>query len=282
MKTLIVGSTSVIGRACGRKLEMDGDVKFAGRRDADISVDLTRWDQLPEINERFDVVIHAAADFGGTSGDDIVRAELVNAVGTASVCRLAQAVEASHLVIVSSISACYQPSDPFYGIYSLSKRHAEEVAQLFCSVIGLPLAILRPSQIYDDEGGCRRHQPLLYHMVDRAQAGEDIVVYGKHDAVRNYLHIEDLSEICRLVVRQRLTGCHSCSSPNSVRLSEIASTAFSIFGRGGGVRFQPDKPDVADLPDIDLGVLYDVLNYRPQVNLREGMARIKTYREAHS
>jgi len=150
VRILIIGSTSVIGKALAVRLAHLGEVRLAGRREADILFDLAEWRELPESGELFDVVMHVAADFGGSTDDDYIRAELVNAVGTLSACKLAHRTRAKHFIFLSSISATYQASDPHYGIYALTKRHAEEVAQFFCSERNVALTILRPTQVYDD------------------------------------------------------------------------------------------------------------------------------------
>lgn len=282
MKILIVGSTSVIGQTFAARLRALGEVRTAGRREADFQFDLTQWERMPEIEEAFDVVIHVAADFGGGANDDFVRAELVNAAGTFSVCRLAQHVQAKHLVHLSSISATYQPGDPYYGIYALSKRHGEEAAQFFCAERGMALTVLRPTQVYDAAGECRPHQALLYVMADRAQAGQDIHLYGTHDARRNYIFLDDLSEICLRVLQGTHTGTFACGHPQSVRLSEMAGAAFAAFGNGGESQFMADKPDLADLPPVDEDILYRQIGYWPGVDIGEGFRRIKHYRESNS
>ena len=279
MRILIIGGSSTIGRALVVKLRPQAVVMTAGRRESDFLFDLTQWEYEPAIDGVFDVVIHVAADFGGGANDDFVRAELVNAVGTLSACRLAQCVQAKHFILLSTISATYRPGEPHYGIYALSKRHGEEVAGFFCAEHGMALTILRPSQVYDAEGCCRRHQALLYTMADRAQAGQDFHIYGSHDVRRNYLYLEDLVEVCRRVVQGRHTGVFTCAHPQSVRLSEAADAAFAAFGRGGKVQFMKDKPDLADLPFVNDDTLYREINYWPVVDIGEGLRRIKQRRE---
>lgn len=279
MKILIVGSTSTIARAIAERVRRIGHVKFAGRRDADYLLDLAHLDQIPAISERFDLVIHAAADFSGASDQDLVRCELVNSAGTLAVCALARQVGAKRLLLISSSSAAYRPGDSHYGIYALSKRHGEEAAQLFCSERDIALTILRPTQVYDSAGGCRQHQNLLYFMADRAQAGEDICLHGSRDALRNYLYLDDLAEVCFRVVEQDCQGLYTCGYPQSVRLSEVARAAFDAFGQGGRVRFLPEHPDLADLPPLGPQVLYDQIDYCPRVNINDGLKHIKQRRE---
>lgn len=282
MSILIIGAGSVIGKAMAARLSDEKEVSFAGRRDADIPFDLTEWRTLPDIHQAFETVVHVAADFGGESDHDWARAEAVNAVGTLSACALARRAQAKHVVLMSSLSATYRPGDPYYGVYALSKRHGEEIAQSYCAAHGLALTILRPSQIYDDQGLCRPHQSLFYMMADRAQADEEIALYGSHDARRNYLHIDDLSELAWRIIQQRCTGVFTCAHPQSVTLSEMAKAAFSAFGRTREARFLPEKPALPDLPEISDYAVYDRVGYHPRINIWEGYRRIRDYREKHT
>jgi nucleoside-diphosphate-sugar epimerase len=270
----------VVGRACGELLANDDAVFYAGRKNADFPLDVASPDaRLPE-GLRFDVVIHVAADFGGRSDDDWFRAESVNALGALNACRLARQVAAGHLLIVSTISARYEPHHGYYGIYSLSKRHGEELAQLYCRESGLSLTILRPSQIYDADSKCRKHQPFFYTMIDKAQQGDDIEIFGSNDASRNLLFLGDLAEIMAATLQKKVLGVFTCSAPTSLRLSEIAAVARQVFARGGCTRFRHDKPDIADIPALDgQQDLYAAIQYAPATSLAEGILKIKQARE---
>lgn len=279
MKILVIGSTSVIGRAVAKRLADQGAVKTAGRNEADIVLDLMEWNSQPCTSESFDVVIHVAADFGGTTDEDFRRAELVNSVGTLSACALAHRVKAKHFILMSSISSFFQAGDPYFGIYALSKRHSEEMAQFACNQYNIALTVLRPSQVYDAAGDCRRHQAFFYLIADRAQAGQDIEIFGSHDARRNYLFLDDLSEIVSRVVERRTVGSFNCSYPRDVRISELAEAAYAAFGTRGRLQFRPAMPDLFDLPITQDDQLYDQIEFIPRCNINEGYKRVKQHLE---
>ncbi|MGN8344666.1 NAD-dependent epimerase/dehydratase family protein [Pseudomonas sp. SMV71] len=279
MRSLVIGSTSVIGQAVARSLSRHGQVRLAGRRDADIAFDLSA--QVPvACDERFDVVVLAAADFGGRQPNELVRAELVNSVGTLAACRLAEQCGARHFILLSSRSACDQVTDPYFGIYSLSKRHAEEVASLYCRERGMGLSILRISQVYGSDEQCRSHQPLLYAIADKAQSGQAVELYGRNDARRNYLHLNDLAELCARVATQGITGLFNCGHSQSPRLSEIAQAAFEAFGKPLDVRFLAEKNDIPDLPPFDdLQALHEQTGFTPRIDIRQGFELMRAHRE---
>ena len=282
MRSLVIGSTSTLGQALGQALTQLGEVRFAGRREADIPFDLSDWQAPAHVSERFDLVVLAAADFGGPGADDLVRAELVNSVGTLAACRLAKHCGARQVILLSSLSALYQPGDRYYGAYSLSKRHAEEVAALFCAQQGLELTVLRLSQVYDSQARCRRHQPLLYAIADNARAGQAQPFYGTLDARRNYLHLDDLGEICTRVAAQHVSGTFTCAHPEDLRLSQIARTAFEVFATPERISFDASKPDLPDLPMANgCETLYQRIGYWPAIDLHTGLTRLKHHQEKH-
>ena len=66
-KILIIGSTSVIAKYIKKYLSEFYEVKFAGRKNADYLLDLNdpNLKKISFFNKnRFDIVVHLAADFG--------------------------------------------------------------------------------------------------------------------------------------------------------------------------------------------------------------------------
>jgi len=278
MKILVIGSTSTIGNAIASVCSEIAVVHKAGRRDADVYVDLADIHALPVLDAHYDVIIHVAADFGGTKDEDLVRAEIVNAGGALVACNLARQSGARHFILISSVFAAFKEDHPFYNIYSISKRHAEEVAQYYCNRHEIVFTALRPSQVYDEAGRCRKHQPLFFHMVDKAAKGEDITIYGSHDARRNYLFLDDFTEIVKQVIRVRPAGTYTCAGSSHIKLSKLAEAAFSAFKRGGRVQFDPTKPDMNDVIIPEDTRLYGIIGVNPLTDVREGLIRIAAFR----
>ena len=241
MKVVIVGGNSSVGSALKAALSASCEVITAGRTNCEIALDLT-WPL-----ERFllpvdvDVIIHTAAHFGGATAADILEAEDVNVLGTLKLCQAAVSSKARHFVLISSIFASLREDSEHYSVYALSKRHAEDVARFVCRSYSLPLAVLRPSQIYGAGPRFRAHQPFLHMMIDKARKGEDIVLYGTHDPRRNFIYIDDLTAVISKVVGTGIVGTYSCQHPCDVTYSQIAKAAFQAFDTRGNVRFLPGR-----------------------------------------
>ncbi|MDL2314383.1 NAD(P)-dependent oxidoreductase [Desulfovibrio sp. OttesenSCG-928-C14] len=275
MNILIIGSTSSVARAIGRSLSCPHNVHYAGRRNADYFFDMESRDLGAFDGVRADVIIYAANDFGGPSEEDFFRSMDNNLSGILQVLKLAKQVNAGKTVIFSSLFAAYKPGFPLYNAYSVSKKVTDSIASLYADLYAHELVILRPSQIYGTDPAFKKHQAFFYHILERAKNGDDISIYGQHDAIRNYIHIDDIVEIVKRVILKSFSGIYYCTSPRSVRLKKLAETAYSVFKTNGRIMFLSDKPDLPDLPCYSGKPLYDLIDYRPTVTLAEGIRRIK-------
>jgi nucleoside-diphosphate-sugar epimerase len=274
MKVLIVGGTSSLGSALKALLSASCEVITAGRTKCDLAFDLTWPPDRLLLPEDVDVIVHTAAHFGGKTAADILEAENVNVLGTLKLCQAAASTRARHFVLISSIFASLREDSKHNSVYALSKKHAEDVARFICTTHALPLAVLRPSQIYGVGPRFRAHQPFLHMMIDRARKGEDIFLYGTRDPRRNFIYIDDLTAAISRVVSTGIVGTYSCQHPSDVTYSQIAKAAFQAFGTRGSVRFLHDKPDI---PDNVLAVddaLYEAIGFRPSTSIEDGLRRI--------
>ena len=256
------------------------EVITAGRKNCDLSLDLT--DPLEKINlpNGIDVVIHTAAHFGGETAKEVSDAVNINVLGTLKLCQAAVQSNAKRFVLISSIFSSLNEKSEHYGIYALSKRQAEEVATLYCSTHSLPITILRPSQVYGNEEKYRKHQPFFYTIIDKAEKGEDIILYGSHDAQRNYIHVEDLTEIIVNVIQKKVSGVFSCTHPMDLTYSQIANAALKAFNSNATIRFLKDKPNIPDNVFERNNSLYEKINFYPSISLEQGMKKLAIYRSS--
>ncbi len=274
MKTLLVGGTSALGKALYPVIASFSEVVTAGRQNCDIHLDLSDSANTITLPQNIDVVIHTAAHFGGKSDDEIIEAEKVNVLGTLKLCQAAVKAKIKHFIFISSIYSTCNEEHNQYSIYSLSKKHAEELARFYCSSVSIPLTIIQPAPIYGKEDGFKRHHPFLYSMLDKAMAGEDILLYGSHDPLRNYLYIDDLTSIISKVIQNKTEGTYSCTHMHDVSYSQIAKAAYAAFNTNGVVRFLPDQPNIADNIFIKNDSLYKKIGFYPQVSIEEGIRQI--------
>ena len=250
----------------------------AGRTGCDVYFDLCDPIEKIELPKDIDVVINTAAGSGGVSFEEMFETENVNVLGVLKLCQLCQQAHIKQLIMISSIFSCLDKSSSFYSIYSLSKRHSDEVAQLYCSMFDVPLVILRPSQFYGVGELYRKNQPFLYGMIDKAEKGGDILLYGSNDALRNFIHVEDVAKIIALVIERKVEGIYTCMNVDNVSYSEVATAAIVAFESKSDIRFLKEKSDIPDNIFEQDDSLYRLIGYYPQISIMLGMKKEAAHR----
>ncbi len=282
MKVLIVGGTSNLGGVLKNTLKGYFEIISAGRKNCDCFLDLNDSEDKLIFPDGVDVVIHCAAHFGGTTNRETLEAESVNVLGTLKLCQAAVRHGVKHFVFISSIFTQASENSRLQNIYTISKRHAEELATFYMSQQAIAFTILRPSQFYGDTDAYRLHQPFFYNILDKAEKNEDIVFYGSNDARRNYIHVEDVASIILKVIQTKTIGTFACQQVNHVRYSEIANAAIVAFSSSSIIHFDHSKPDIPDnISSIDIS-LYKEIGYYPSITIEEGIKRIAISRKQHS
>jgi nucleoside-diphosphate-sugar epimerase len=147
-----------------------------------------------------DAVVHTVAHFEENPRAEVEAAMSVNVLGTLRLCQAAAATRTRQFVLVSSCSAILSEGSDYFGAYALSKRHGEDVARLACRMHALPLAVLRPTQIYGRGRVPSRTIPFCTWRSTGREEARTSEIYGTRDPSRNYLYDEDLCEVIARVI----------------------------------------------------------------------------------
>lgn len=273
-KIAIAGSTSVVGIYLKKNLDKEYDVITIGRRNSDICYDLR--DPVDNLNLPPDInaLICLPALVKAESDNDILALMDTNVQGALKLCMKAKVCGIKYVIFFSSIYALLTSDKDCYGYYSLSKQCAEKVIGLYCNENNIRLCILRPSQIYGDSVLFRKNQPLFYTFIEKAMQNEDITIYGKNDALRNYIYIDDIVVIIRKLIEQGITGVYPAVNPINVRLSDIARAAVDACHSSSRIRFLSDKPSIQDNPFEPDGRLYELLGIKHIMDINEGVYKV--------
>lgn len=271
MKILIIGGTSAVAMSMKPSLEKIGEVFTAGRRDCDLYIDLEQELKINNFPKNIDVIIHVAAHFGGEDDKQLEQAVNTNVMGTLKTCELAKQLNIKHFILMSSMSASLNRISNYYSIYALTKRQSEEIAQFYCSLNNIDLSILRPTQIYGNNDMFLKHQPFFYHIIQSAAEDAVVRIYGAHDALRNYIHTNDLTEIVLNVIEKKVYGVFYCGNMTDIRYSQIVVTAFKVFDHDLKMAFLQDKEDIPDNVFDKDDSLYRKIGFYPNISMEEGI-----------
>jgi len=224
---LYIGANSNIGRSLVKNLKENYTVITAGRTNSDIIFDLEKPESIEFGNLKFDLLIHGAAHFGGTSISNAAEEALINTLSSITLYQKAIASGAKGFIHLSSIFTVLDTPSNWYNAYTISKRHAEEWLLFLTKQHPIDLLILRPTMIYSDDLSFAKHQSMPYFFIDQALRGIDIHLYGDGSATRNYMHISDLTDILGRCIEMKITGVYNCLHPENLTILEMAEIARS-------------------------------------------------------
>lgn len=156
-KLLFTGASGFLGHNVKPLLEKEYEVKTMGLTDTDdIKVDLSKT--IPEVNETFDVVFHAAGKAHTVPKTEADKKAFfdVNYQGTVNLCKALEQSLPKAFLFVSTVAVyglefgCnISEEHPLNGgtPYALSKIMAEQYLVQWCNRNGVILGIIRPSLI---------------------------------------------------------------------------------------------------------------------------------------
>jgi nucleoside-diphosphate-sugar epimerase len=266
MRIVIIGSSSVVGHWIEMCLRKEHEVVILGRASSPI-LDLSLPESDIHLPDEIDVIINCSAKFEFKNAQEVDLGEAVNIQGPLRLLRAAKIAGARHFIQISTIYAEPSAEGMIGNVYAAQKRRADELLFKQENLNGIVVTSLRPTAIYGPLHFHARHQPFLHHLIENAINGRPIILAGKHDPKRNFLHISDFARIVEAVIQTRPKGIHPCPG-ETVSYSEIAWMAMEAFRSGSSVAFDPTLASLGDrIPEINLD-LYNALGVFPRVTMR--------------
>jgi dTDP-glucose 4,6-dehydratase len=209
----------------------------------------------------------------------------VGSLGTHNTLGLAKATGARYLL--ASTSEVYgdpqvHPQDEAYwghvnpigprGVYDEAKRFAEAISMAYHRTHGIDVKIVR---IFNTFGP--RIRPgdgrVVSNFLVQAMDGKPLTVYGDGSQTRSYCYVDDEVRGILALLDSDWVGPMNIGNPNEFTVLELAQQVLEVTGSSSAIVHEPlpvDDP-VRRRPDITLAT--DVLGWRPEVDLREGLAR---------
>lgn len=308
-RVLVAGGSGLAGSALARRLHEHGaDVRasYHERRPA----------LLPELHRRFDftllddcltatrgvqdVIVCAAQTFGAQiMRDEPTRLVLPNLQINSNLLEASRLNGVERVLLISS-STVYQEAFrplredeldldvqpfPLYQGVGWMKRYVEQLARFYFDRYGLPVAIVRPSNIYgprDKFADDRSH--VLPALIKRALRREQpFVVWGTGAAVRDFLFVEDFVDDL-LAVLERPFACDplNLASGSALTIADAVRTILEVCGHDVAPQYDPSKPDAIPYRMLDTTKADAILGRRQRTSFRAGIAATVSWYRASS
>lgn len=295
-KILVTGANGFIGSWCIRLLLKKGyDVIACIHHNSDridqlgvrfIRADISCKDSIDLITKQADncdVIIHLAADIR-VPGDD--QSILSNTIGTYNVGILAQKLDCKTVIYLSSLPVIGMPYEiPItekhpvlpLTVYHETKFAGEVILSQLCSdKIVLSLRAASPIGL-----GMNPNNYLSF-LMNRAEANEKIIIYGKGKRVQNYIDVRDLCDAFLLGINASQSGIYVLPGYSSISNIDLANKVVKIMKSQSTIEYA-DRLDIHEderwIPD-GTKIKKD-LGYIPKHSVDETIRWImdgKTYR----
>ncbi len=170
--------------------------------------------------------------------------------------------------------------------YDESKRLGETLCTIFHQLYGVPTKMVRPFNVYGP-GMQETDYRVLPNFASRIVAGKALRVYGNGRQTRTFCYITDaMVGFTKALLNGGPGQVYNIGNPvPEISMLDLASALEQVVGRGIEVELL-DYPDSypADeprrrCPDITKATLQ--LNYKPSVDLREGLSRFMEWAAKH-
>ena len=228
--------------------------------------------------ERPDVVFHLAAQVDvRKSVADPAHDARVNVAGTASVLEAARAAGARRVLLASTGGALYGESVPLptpedaplapFSPYGASKAAAETYLALFTRLYGLSTMALRFGNVYGPRQDPHGEAGVIAIFAGAAAEGRPVTVFGDGSQTRDYVYVADVVSGFLAAADADATGAVNIGTQVETSVLELVE-ALKVEPR-----FAPDRTGEVARSCLDVSRAGDVLGWRPQVALSDGLER---------
>ena len=259
-----------------------------------VQADITDFVQIKDIIQRTkpDAVVHLAAISGSTGKNEIEQSLRqakqnfeVNSQGTVNICEACRLHSVGKIIYMSSF-AVYGRTGPdrlpitpdtpisLRHAYANSKYMGELAVRTYCEDFGIKSVIFRAPFV---AGERQNERNVLLEFIQSAQHGEDLVIFGQGNHVREFLHPVDLAsafEKALNLLEDSESPCETLVVGNQpITINDIAQLVVSKVGRGK-VEHKVQAVDRAFNQYSNYTKTTRMLNWTPTIQIEEIVERI--------
>ncbi|MCC6261027.1 MAG: SDR family NAD(P)-dependent oxidoreductase [Anaerolineales bacterium] len=238
--------------------------------------------------EKLDGVINLAARAGVRfSVDDPWTFVESNVTGTLNMLEVCRQVGCPKFILAST-SSIYGENPPYptpetasssepMQPYAASKKGAESLAYAYHHLYNIDVTIVRYFTVYGPAG---RPDLAMFRFVQWIMEGEPVRINGDGDQSRGFTYIDDIARGTIAALKPLGYEVINLGGHEVISINQLVEMVEELTGKQAIVQHGP--PNLADMRtnQADVSKAKELLGWKPQVNLREGLANlIKWYNE---
>jgi UDP-glucuronate decarboxylase len=166
----------------------------------------------------------------------------------------------------------------FRSCYDEGKRCAETLFFDYHRQHRLRIKVARIFNTY----GPRMHPNdgrVVSSFIVQALQGKDITVFGEGDQTRSFCYVDDLIEgfVRLMATPDEVTGPVNLGNPGEFTIRQLAEQVIEMTGTRSKLVHRPLPQDDPKQRRPDISLAGEVLDWRPAIQLREGLAKTIAY-----
>jgi len=207
----------------------------------------------------------------------------VNILGTVNLLEGARRANVRRVLFVSSGGAVYGEQEAFpapeshptnpVSPYGVSKRAGELYAFFYQAEYQLPFVALRYANVYGPRQDPHGEAGVVAIFSGRMLRAEPVTVNGDGKQTRDYVYVGDVARASLLALESTATGPFNIGTGVETDVNALARLLLEATGGRSQVRHGPAKPGEQRRSVVDCRRAAEVLGWRPQVPLAEGLGR---------
>ncbi len=297
MKILVTGGAGFIGShvvdayvAAGHEVLVVDDLSTGHRENLNPKARFHQLDitdaKVAELirDERPAVLnLHAAQmDVRRSVADPLFDAR-VNILGTVNLLEAARKANVRRVLFVSSGGAVYGEQETFPAAeahptnpvspYGVSKRAGELYAFFYQAEYQLPFVALRYANVYGPRQDPHGEAGVVAIFSGKMLRGEPVTVNGDGKQTRDYVYVGDVARANLLALEHTATGPFNIGTGIETDVNALARLLADATGSRSDIRHGPTKQGEQRRSVIDCARAAQVLGWRPEVSLADGLGR---------
>jgi UDP-glucose 4-epimerase len=187
------------------------------------------------------------------------------------------------VLLVSSGGAVYGEQEQFpapethptnpVSPYGVSTRAGELYAFFYQAEYQLPFVALRYANVYGPRQDPHGEAGVVAIFSQRMLGGEPVTVNGDGKQTRDYVFVGDVVRANLLALESTATGPFNIGTGVETDVNTLARLLLEASGSQSTVSHGPTKPGEQRRSVIDCGRAAQVLGWRPEVSIEDGLRR---------
>jgi len=158
------------------------------------------------------------------------------------------------------------------SVYDEAKRFAEALTMAYHRVHGLDTKIVRIFNTYGPRLSIADGR-VVSNFLDQAMRGAPLTIFGDGSQTRSFCYVDDEVRGIVGLLESDHVGPMNIGNPNEFTMLELAELVLELTGSASELVFEPLPTDDPKQRRPDIALADRVLGWRPEIELREGLAR---------